>query len=219
MLPLSLATEEAKQMQQQAKRDLAISMSSSSSSGGASGSGGQSVLAIGARKEELRFVPLSSVKGSKSCNITISNMQPRATAGVHHQIHTALKSKLTTVNILPKTLKTGTGTGGGSSTTGSAPLFQLVPSPNNPSQPLVAILAPPRKPLPGGGGGAAAPNNAQPVVIRSGPALNKAQLTIHNGIATMTPAPTPAAAAGGTSGGAPGKSLLAKSELPQKSGK
>ncbi|KAH8356054.1 hypothetical protein KR200_008884 [Drosophila serrata] len=216
MLPLSLASEEAKQMQQQAKRELAITMSSVSSSGGAGGqsAAGNSVLAVGPRKEEVRFVPLSSMAGSKSCNISFSNIHSTtSTGGVPHQIQTALKSKLTAVNIVPKTLKTGTVTGG--TATGSAPLFQLVPSLNNPSQPLVAILAPPRKTIGGAGTGGGVQSNAQPVVIRSGPALNKAQLTIQNGIATMTtaPAPTPAvSAAPGTNGAAPSRSLLTKSD-------
>ncbi|KAH8342060.1 hypothetical protein KR059_010343, partial [Drosophila kikkawai] len=214
MLPLSLASEEAKQMQQQ--RELAVTMSSVSSSGGGGGqsTAGNSVLVNGPRKEEVRFVPLSSMASSKSCNITFSNIQPGMTTGVPHQIQTTLKSKLTAVNIVPKTLKTGTVTGG--TTAGSAPFFQLVPSSNNPNQPLVAILAPPRKTM-GGAGAGGVPSNAQPVVIRSGPALNKSQLTIHNGIATMTTAPTPAAAVvAGTSGATPSRSLLAKSELPQK---
>ncbi|KAH8251934.1 hypothetical protein KR038_011466 [Drosophila bunnanda] len=218
MLPLSLASEEAKQMQQQSKRELAITMSSVSSSGGGGGqsAAGSNVLTIGPRKEEVLFVPLSTVAGSKSCNITFGNIQPGATTGVPHQIQTALKSKLTTVNIVPKTLKTGTVTGG--TATSASPLFQLVPSPNNPSQPLV-ILAPPRKTIGGAGAGGGVQNNAQPVVIRSGPPLNKAQLTIQNGIATMTtapapaPAPTPAAsAAPEISGAVPSRSLLAKSE-------
>ncbi|KAH8288773.1 hypothetical protein KR054_009419 [Drosophila jambulina] len=219
MLPMSLASEEAKQMQQQARREMAITMSSLPSSGGGGGqsAAGNSVLAIGPRKEDVRFVPLSSMAGSKSCNITFSNIQPGTTTGVPHQIQGTLKSKLTAVNVVPKTLNSGTVTSG--TTTGSAPLFQLVPSPNNPNQPLVAILAPPRKTM---GGAGAVPSNAKPVVIRSGPALNKAQLTIQNGIATMTttpapaPAPAPAAAAAGTSGPAPSRSLLVKSELPQK---
>ncbi|XP_017006212.2 uncharacterized protein l(3)mbt [Drosophila takahashii] len=202
MLPLSMATAEAKQLQ----RELSISVASAGGGATATGShhnGGVSTSSVVGgntnslltlappRKEELRFLPLASMGSNKTCNITISNVvQP-------------MKSKLTAVN-----LKSSAGAGGTSIVAGgggaAAPMFQLVP---NPSQPLVAILAPNRKTTLLGGN----TSNPQPVVIRSGTPLNKNSLTIHsNGMATMTPlvAPPPTGGASGT--------LLGKTELPQK---
>ncbi|XP_016987378.1 uncharacterized protein LOC108050281 [Drosophila rhopaloa] len=199
MIPFSMATAEAKQLQ----RELSITVSPGN--GGAttngvpvSGGNSNSLLTLAPRKEELRFLPLASMGANKTCNITISNVQP-------------LKSKLTAVNIVPNSLKTtaGSTTGGG-----SAPLFQLMPSSSNPNQPLVAILANNRKATLLGGGA----SNPQPVVIRSGTPLNKNSLTTHsNGMATMTPVGggIVAGGAGGT-GGAAGLTLLNKTELPQK---
>jgi len=210
MLPLSLATAEAKQLQ----RELSISVSpasggataTSAHNGGVSVSGGNgnSLLTLAPRKEELRFLPLASMGGNKTCNITISN------------VHTPMKSKLTAVNIVPNILKTPAGGGSSSVAGGPAPLFQLVPSASNPSQPLVAILAPNRKTTLLGG----TSSNPQPVVIRSGTPLNKNSLTIHsNGMATMTPLGAGAigsgSGAGGTTAGAP-ITIVAKTELPQK---
>ncbi|KAH8363236.1 hypothetical protein KR084_007393 [Drosophila pseudotakahashii] len=215
MLPLSMATAEAKQLQ----RELSISVSPASGGGGATATGSHnhnggvsvpasgntnSLLTLAPRKEELRFLPLAAMGGNKTCNITISNVvQP-------------MKSKLTAVNIVPtNSLKTSGGSVGSSSVVagGPAPMFQLVPSASgNPSQPLVAILAPNRKTTLLGGNSA----NPQPVVIRSGTALNKNSLTIHsNGMATMTPLGAPPAGPGLPAPAAP-LTLLGKTELPQK---
>ncbi|XP_017041650.1 uncharacterized protein LOC108088406 [Drosophila ficusphila] len=201
MLPMSMATAEAKQIQ----RDSAISVSPTNGGGTTNGSGGVSVsggngsslLTLAPRKEELRFLPLASMGSNKTCNITISNVQP-------------MKTKLTTVNIVPGSLKNPTGS---APSAGTAPFFQLVPSASNPSQPLVAILAPNRKTNLLGG---PAPS-PQPVVIRSGTPLNKNSLTIHsNGIATMTPAGAGGSGAGGAAGAGAPITLLNKTELPKK---
>ncbi|EDW98519.1 uncharacterized protein LOC6538280 isoform X1 [Drosophila yakuba] len=209
MLPLSLASAEVKQIQ----RDISISMSPASGAaiapattngnGVASVSGGNpnpnSLLTLAPRKEELRFLPLASMGGNKTCNITISNVQP-------------MKSKLTAVNIVPNSIKsTGAGATAGAA---AAPLFQLVPSPSNPSQPLVAILAPNRKPTLLGGGA----SNPQSVVIRSGTPLHKSSLTVDTSVTPVQPGGSGAAGAvGGATGtgGAP-LTLVGKTVVPPK---
>ncbi|XP_026831826.1 uncharacterized protein LOC6554608 isoform X2 [Drosophila erecta] len=207
MLPLSLASAEAKQLQ----RDMSISMSPAS--GGtiapatANGNGVASVgggnpnpnSLLASLKEELRFLPLSSVGGNKTCNITISNVQP-------------MKSKLTAVNIVPNSIKPAgaVATGGAA----AAPLFQLLPSASNTSQPLVAILTPNRKTTLLGGSA----SNPQPVVIRSGTPLHKNSLTVDTSITPAQPGGSGAAGAmvaGTGTAGAP-LTLVGKTVVPPK---
>ncbi|KMZ06272.1 uncharacterized protein LOC27207840 [Drosophila simulans] len=207
MLPLSMASAEAKQLQRNISLSMspanggAISPSTVNGNGVACASGGNpnpnSLLTLAPRKEELRFLPLAPMGGNKTCNITISNVQP-------------MKSKLKTVNIVPNSIKSA----GAGATAGAtdAPLFQLLPSPINPSQPLVAILAPNRKTTLLGGGA----SNAQPVVIRSGTPLQKNSLTVDTSKKPIQPGGSAAAVAvGGGTGGAP-LTLVGKTAVPPK---
>ncbi|KAH8383657.1 hypothetical protein KR009_009942 [Drosophila setifemur] len=180
MLPMSAASAEVKQLQQ-TKRELSITTTTTKSSGvsGGSGSQGNSLLTLAPRKDELRFLPLSA-SNNKSCNITIGNIQ----SGNQNQLPSALKSKLTSMNIVPKPLKSGGGGGTASQVAGSASLFQLLPAANsNPNQPLVAILTGKTAVI---GGSSQHSSNSQPVMIRPAPAgFSKGNFTLHsNG---MTP--------------------------------
>ncbi|KAH8306265.1 hypothetical protein KR018_005387, partial [Drosophila ironensis] len=212
MLPMSMASQEAKQLQQAAKREVNLGGVSSTLTGrpntlaANNNNNNNSVLT-----QELCFLPLTQISSAgKACNITLSNMQPTLTLSGnqnqnqnHNQIQNQslnLKGKLTSLNIVPKNLKT---LGSSATSPGSSPLFQLVPAPGGTtaSQPLVAILTPSGKTAVIGAGAAQASGNVgQPMVIRqaAGVQLNKVPLTLHsNGLATASSAGVATVAASG----------------------
>ncbi|KAH8326130.1 hypothetical protein KR067_002135 [Drosophila pandora] len=212
MVPMSMASGVAKQLQQ-TKREVTIatSMSSATNDSAAGANNNNNLLTLAPRKEELRFLPLASMPTpGKPCSITISNLQNHNMSSNHqNQLHPALKTKLTQMNIVPKPLK-----GSGSVVTStSAPLFQLLPAPSKPSQqPLVAILTPSGKTATVIGTTAQANVNSHPVVIRPGQAqISKGHFAIQGNALSQT--------VGGvvSSGGGAPPGLVGKPELVQKS--
>lgn len=170
MVPMSMASGVAKQLQQ-TKREVTIasSMSSAANDSAAGANNNNNILTLAPRKEELRFLPLASMPTpGKPCSITISNLQAHNMSTNHpNQLHPALKTKLTQMNIVPKPLKGS----GAVVTSTSGPLFQLLPAPSKPSQqPLVAILTPSGKTATVIGATGQANVNSHPVLIRPGQA-------------------------------------------------
>ncbi|KAH8268457.1 hypothetical protein KR026_007400 [Drosophila bipectinata] len=220
MVPMSMASGVAKQIQQ-AKREMTIatSMSSGTNESAAGANNNNSLLTLAPRKEELRFLPLASMPTpGKPCSITISNVQAHNMSNNHqNQLPPALKTKLTQMNIVPKPLK-GSGAVG---TSTSAPLFQLLPAAaSKPSQQPLVILTPSGKTATVIGTTGQTNVNSHPVVIRPGQAqIGKAHFAIQGNAlsqavggvavssgAVINPGPTPTPTP-----------LVGKPELVQKS--